>query len=314
MIFSGHTAQVEEVSFHPNHQDLLCSVGDDQMLMIWDMRLGGARPAIRLHTGHSDDVNAVHWNTVNDNLLLTGSSDHSVKLIDLRRVAQADSFTRRYEANSAALCAQAAAAGDQGRCAVVHTFRGHAGNVTNVQWHSDGQHFASGSDDGDLCVWSIRGVDALQRQAFPSASASAATAAMDTDDLAASRIGDSGLPPKPLWDGSADGQPEHLLFRHSGHRTAVVSFAWNPFVLDGQCNCRNVHRQLCGSRQLSTPVCIGSRVCLCVVLLSLLSSVHRLDDGLSVRRQCGRDSGRRRSPARVAHDGPAAQGFQSHRR
>jgi hypothetical protein len=41
------------------------------------------------------------------------------------------------------------------------------------------------------------------------------------------------LPPRSLMDGSLDGQPEHMLFRHSGHRTAVVNFAWNNFVKDG---------------------------------------------------------------------------------
>ena len=245
LIFTGHTAQVEEVCFHPHHQDLLCSVGDDQRLMIWDMRLGGALPAINMHTGHTDDVNAVHWNTVNDNLLLTGSSDHSVKLIDLRRVAKADSFTKRYTANPSGLRSQYATSGDAGSGAVVHTFRGHNGNVTNVQWHSNGEYFASGSDDGDLCVWSIRGLEGMQQSSFAPAASSAAAAAassMENDEPAVAPSSSGGssamsasgaVPPKSLWDGS-DGRPPHLLFRHAGHRTAVVSFAWNDFVKDGE--------------------------------------------------------------------------------
>jgi WD40 repeat protein len=133
MIFNGHTAQVEEVCFHPRHQELLCSVGDDKQLMIWDMRLGGARAALRIHTSHTDDVNAVHWNAANDNLLVTGSSDHSVKLIDLRRISNTDNFTRRYTSDAAALRQAHTAAGDHGARSIVHTFHGHKGNVTNVQ-------------------------------------------------------------------------------------------------------------------------------------------------------------------------------------
>jgi len=239
LIFHGHTAQVEEVCFHPRHQQLLCSVGDDKLLLVWDMRLGGSRPALRIETTHTDDVNAVHWNSVNDNLLLTGSSDHSVKLIDLRRIAHSDSFTRKYTDNPEGVRKQHAAAGDHGASAVVHTFRGHAGNVTNVQWHSNGEYFASGSDDGDLCVWSIRGIEELTQPIHSSTSNGRSGSPMDADSdgspaAAVSSSSSSGLlPPKALWDGSSDGQPEHLLFRHSGHRTAVVNFSWNHFVKDG---------------------------------------------------------------------------------
>jgi WD40 repeat protein len=242
IIFSGHTAQVEEVCFHPLHQELLCSVGDDKRLLVWDMRLGGSKAALKLWTTHTDDVNAVHWNTVNDNLLVTGSSDHTVKVLDLRRVCSGESFTKRYISHAPSLRSAAASMGENaaGTAAVVHTFEGHRGNVTNVQWHSNGDYFASGSDDGDLCIWSIRGIEELQMPVPPSSTpakvVSEAVGSMDTTGDGASAPPPTitgGLPPKSLWDGS-DGQPAHLLFRHTGHRTAVVNFAWNPFVKDGQ--------------------------------------------------------------------------------
>lgn len=238
MVFTGHTAQVEEVCFHPSSPDLLCSVGDDRLLLVWDVRTGGARPVLKVVTQHRDDVNAVHWNGVNENLLVTGSSDHTVKLIDLRRVTNSDSFQRSYTAQPSVVRAHQSSAGHSP--AVIETFHGHRGNVTNVQWHTDGEHFASGSDDGDLCVWSVRGVEAL-KHAFPTAPSSgggdraASPSPSPSPSVSPSPSPPSGeLPPASLWDGT-DGQPAHLLFRHTGHRTAVVNFAWNPFVQDGKC-------------------------------------------------------------------------------
>lgn len=243
MIFSGHTAQVEEVCFHPSHADLLCSVGDDQLLMIWDQRLGGSRAALAVQTGHSDDVNAVSWNAINENLLITGSSDTTVKLLDMRRFTGADApFHQRHSFSNGAERARWGELADAGK-GVVHTFNGHTRNVTNVEWHSNGEYFASGSDDGDLCVWSIRGIDGLlpltpQTTAQASAmqldehGAAATTAAPSSSSVAAPAA--PALPPASLRDGS-DGRPAHLVFRHAGHRTAVVNFAWNHFVKDGLC-------------------------------------------------------------------------------
>jgi len=234
-IFSGHTGHVEEVNFHPHSSDMLCSVADDGLLILWDTRLSGNRPSMRIHTMHTDDVNAVHWNGVNDNLIITGSSDHTVKLIDLRRIAKCDSFMRAYDSSSTrAASLRSHHSTSNQSAAVVHTFYGHKGNVTNVQWHSNGTHFASGSDDGDLCIWSILGVTAMS-QAFPpfdaqqsvdvSASPSSSASVWPAPDPAS-------LPPPSFVDGS-DGSSPHLLFRHAGHRTAVVNFAWNHYVKDG---------------------------------------------------------------------------------
>ena len=246
LIFSGHTAQVEEVSFHPSHPDLLCSVGDDQLLMIWDQRLGGNRAALAVQTGHTDDVNAVAWNTVNENLLITGSSDTTVKLLDMRRFTAGGHFTERYSSSSAVERAQWSHLASAGQ-GVVHTFNGHSRNVTNVGWHMNGEYFASGSDDGDLCVWSIRAIDGLLPLAPTQPAAEASSMQLDNHGAAAATAAPASgvaaaapssttaptLPPASLRDGS-DGRPAHLVFRHAGHRTAVVNFAWNHFVKDGQ--------------------------------------------------------------------------------
>ena len=35
---------------------------------------------------HVQDVHAVDWNAFNENMLITGSADNSVKLLDIRRI------------------------------------------------------------------------------------------------------------------------------------------------------------------------------------------------------------------------------------
>ena len=40
MRFTGHSDTVEDISFHPTSDELLCSVGDDSSLCFWDARAG----------------------------------------------------------------------------------------------------------------------------------------------------------------------------------------------------------------------------------------------------------------------------------
>lgn len=224
MIFRGHTQTIEEVQFAPHHESLLTSVGDDRLLLLFDQRVG-QQAVVEIHTSHTDDVNGVSWNSINTHLLVTGSSDTTCKLFDLRRVS-----------NDASFLSSPSSQQYTQQKALVHTFHGHHLNVTNVQWHPNGVLFASGGEDGDVCVWDIRGVSfgdfTLQRQSTHNNNNNNTD---NTNNTTFNHV----LPPKSVYDNEPlDNRgkcpPDHLLFRHSGHRTACCYFTWNNFVADGR--------------------------------------------------------------------------------
>ncbi|KAJ8972197.1 hypothetical protein NQ317_011585, partial [Molorchus minor] len=70
-IFTGHTAVVEDVTWHLLHESLFGSVADDQKLMIWDTR---------------SEVNCLSFNPYSEFILATGSADKTVALWDLRNL------------------------------------------------------------------------------------------------------------------------------------------------------------------------------------------------------------------------------------
>jgi WD40 repeat protein len=52
-------------------------------VLIWDIR-SGQKPSLKVEDIHSDDINCVDWNRHDENLLLTGSSDFTVSIVDIR--------------------------------------------------------------------------------------------------------------------------------------------------------------------------------------------------------------------------------------
>lgn len=85
VIFAGHQASVEDCVFHPTNPFTFASVGDDCRLIVWDSR-AGPTPSSVLDNLHATDINCISWNVINHNLLLTGSSDHLTKIVDIRQL------------------------------------------------------------------------------------------------------------------------------------------------------------------------------------------------------------------------------------
>ncbi|KAF3328341.1 WD-repeat protein RBAP1 [Carex littledalei] len=84
-VFEGHDAIVEDVQFCPSSAQEFCSVGDDYRLILWDARSGNA-PVVKVEKAHDADVHCVDWNAQNENLILTGSADKTVHLLDRRKM------------------------------------------------------------------------------------------------------------------------------------------------------------------------------------------------------------------------------------
>lgn len=123
-VFEAHTAAVEDVSWHLENENLFGSVGDDHMLMIWDLRTSKPQHLI---AAHEDEVNSLSFNHSNEWILATGSADSTVNLFDLRKPKTS-----------------------------LHTFSSHTGAVLQVEWSPDYETvLASSADDKRLMVWDL---------------------------------------------------------------------------------------------------------------------------------------------------------------
>lgn len=111
-----------------------CSVGDDSYLLLWDARTG-YEPISKVERAHDADLHCVDWNAHDENLLLTGSADYSVRLFDHRKLS------------------------GSGHALPVEEFEGHSAAVLCVQWCPDrASVFGSCAEDGLLNVWDIEKV------------------------------------------------------------------------------------------------------------------------------------------------------------
>ncbi|CAK9191004.1 unnamed protein product, partial [Sphagnum troendelagicum] len=129
-VFKGHSDTVEDVQFRPSSMQEFCSVGDDSCLVFWDAR-SGHEPTLKVEKAHDADLHCVDWNAHDENLLLTGSADASVRLFDHRKLSASNS---------------------QGT--PIEQFEGHTAAVLCVQWCPDrASVFGSCAEDGLLNVW-----------------------------------------------------------------------------------------------------------------------------------------------------------------
>lgn len=128
-VYKGHKDTVEDVQFCPSNAQEFCSVGDDSALILWDARTGN-EPVIKVEKAHNADLHCVDWNPHDENLILTGSADNSVRMFDRRHLTSS------------------------GVGSPVHKFEGHSAPVLCVQWCPDkASVFGSAAEDSYLNVW-----------------------------------------------------------------------------------------------------------------------------------------------------------------
>uniref|UniRef100_A0A667WA29 Retinoblastoma binding protein 4, like n=1 Tax=Myripristis murdjan TaxID=586833 RepID=A0A667WA29_9TELE len=132
-IFTGHTAVVEDVSWHLLHESLFGSVADDQKLMIWDTRSNNTSKPSHSVDAHTAEVNCLSFNPYSEFILATGSADKTVALWDLRNLKLK-----------------------------LHSFESHKDEIFQVQWSPHNETIlASSGTDRRLNVWDLsRAVDA----------------------------------------------------------------------------------------------------------------------------------------------------------
>ena len=129
----GHNDVVEDVQWHPMHEQLFGSVGDDGRLCLWDTRHRGRSGAPYSCCAHQSEVNVLSFSPFNENLVATGSSDGTVGLFDLRNLNDK-----------------------------VHALTGHAGEVFNVEWSPHHEAVLASSSERRIYLWDLARAGAEQ--------------------------------------------------------------------------------------------------------------------------------------------------------
>ncbi|KAJ6838175.1 putative WD-40 repeat-containing protein MSI3 isoform X2 [Iris pallida] len=126
-VFVAHEDAVEDVAWHVHNENLFGSVGDDHLLMIWDLRASDLTKPQHSVMAHEDEVNSLSFNPFNEWILATGSADSTVNLFDLRKLTTS-----------------------------LHTFSSHSGAVVQVEWSPDYETvLASSAADKRLMIWDL---------------------------------------------------------------------------------------------------------------------------------------------------------------
>ncbi|KAH8739582.1 WD40 repeat protein [Cryptosporidium ryanae] len=182
--FKGHKKSVQDLAWHPSNENLLISVGDDGLIMMWDIResrtpcyftnnstdnlnnnnqnnSSSKKKIIGYscfkHSNSTNSLNSVEFNPFQTNLIAVGGSNPAVLLYDIRNM------------NSC-----------------LHSFNGHTGQINRIKFLlEDVSLLASASSDCTVSIWDMTKIGMEQRP-----------------------------------DEAEDGVPE-LIFTHSGHTSPV---------------------------------------------------------------------------------------------
>jgi histone-binding protein RBBP4 len=123
-VYEAHGSVVEDVAWHLKNENLFGSVGDDCYLMIWDLRTNTAQHSVQ---AHEKEVNYVSFNPYNEWILATASSDATVGLFDIRKLASP-----------------------------LHVLSSHTEEVFQVEWDPNHETvLASSAGDRRLMVWDL---------------------------------------------------------------------------------------------------------------------------------------------------------------
>ncbi|URE23735.1 Histone-binding protein RBBP4 or subunit C of CAF1 complex [Musa troglodytarum] len=220
-VFEAHTAAVEDVAWHLKNENLFGSVGDDHLLMIWDLRSSASKKPQQMVTAHQDEVNSLSFNPFNEWILATASADTTIKLFDLRKLT-----TSLHTFSSHTLCFIHYAPGYKSDIHMDHLYSVYKVCFVNIALLFAKQ-FVTGTPFEDLRELTgyvcYRGA-VLQVEWSPRHETVFASSAADKRlmiwDLC--RIGD-----EQTVEDADDGPPE-LLFVHGGHTSKISEFSWNP--------------------------------------------------------------------------------------
>ena len=130
--YKEHEKECEDVCFSKSDCNLFVSCGDDKTIKIYDKRADRAMNSI---IGHDAEINSIDMNPVCEFLYITGSSDKTVALWDLRKPE-----------------------------IKLHSFNYHKDAITNVKWNPRlGNIFASAGEDNKVLIWDLTQIGEIKQ-------------------------------------------------------------------------------------------------------------------------------------------------------
>lgn len=138
--FKHHDDIVNDVKWHNFDSQLFGSVSDDEKLLLFDVRTP-QNPVSSYFSEGSKGINCLSFSPFSANLVAIGNTNSNVKLLDLRKLDDADS--------SGAL----------------HTMMGHGDAITCMEFSpSNDGILASGSQDRRVIIWDLSKIGEEQAQ------------------------------------------------------------------------------------------------------------------------------------------------------
>jgi histone-binding protein RBBP4 len=124
--YKYHSATVNDVQYHPSYP-LIGTASDDLTWTVIDTRVSSQKPPTFRKQAHDDAVNCIAFHPEFECLFVTGSSDKTISMWDLRNTNQK-----------------------------LHSFQGSNGAISSLQWQpQDVCILASSSDDRRIRYWDI---------------------------------------------------------------------------------------------------------------------------------------------------------------
>jgi WD40 repeat protein len=190
--FSGHTATVEDVDWHPKDMNMVASVGDDRRICLWDVRNPGTKPIHMVTDAHTSDINCIAFNPVVEHCFATGSAGTYSFRLSARTSFAGTCLSPITEFLSNFVDKTVAIWDTRNISKCLNSLVSHSDEVLCVDWAPFNESIlASCSADRRVALWDL------------------------------SRIGQEQTP-----EDAEDGPPE-LLFLHGGHTSKVSDFSWN---------------------------------------------------------------------------------------
>ena len=219
--FRGHTDTVEDVAFHPEDSNIICSVSDDTMLLFWDSRCDHSRPVSGVKASDMD-VHVVDWNPLNTNFIVTGGKDKIVKVWDWRKIDDRSKKGTNTTTNNTYNNNTSSSFSDE----MTIMSHAHEGEILRASWSPhDANILASASDDGCLNVW-----DLTRKKTHTNPTTISEEENSNDENINNNNNKEDGESEDVKVKKSRYGQtpPDELMFTHSGHRNPITDFQWNP--------------------------------------------------------------------------------------
>ncbi|GFN90554.1 tho complex subunit 3-like [Plakobranchus ocellatus] len=160
-VFKGHGASVDQLCWNPKNPDLLATASGDKTVRIWDARTNKAAATVGT-TG--ENIN-ICWSP-DGSTIAVGNKDDLVTFIDAKSHKKITDEQFKFEVNEISFNND----GDlffltSGHGSVhilsypelktVHVLNAHPANCICIKFDSTGQHFAVGSADALVSLWSL---------------------------------------------------------------------------------------------------------------------------------------------------------------